>query len=82
MVRLTTDHRESCVFFAILASPNQTNPLGLPVTDDGVAGVGVGFVGTALSKASINSAIDHTRSVIPSAIAGVIRKASCVRQRL
>jgi hypothetical protein len=46
------------------------------------AGVGVGLVGTALSAASISSATDHTRSVIPSAIAGVIRKASCVRQRL
>jgi hypothetical protein len=31
------------------------------------AGVGVGLVGAAFNAASINSAVDHARSVIPSA---------------
>ena len=43
---------------------------------------GAGIGGTAPSAASIRSPIDQTRSVIPSAIAGVIRNASCMEQKL
>ena len=45
-------------------------PLDYPELATALRGVGVGFVGTALSAASISSPIDHTGSAMPSAIAG------------